>query len=72
MEAKNVPRKILITGAAGKVGQAFIKRLLAEPEFSKTTIRALCHSRKLAPSMRLEVVTGNMADAGDMQRAVAG
>ena len=69
---ENVSRKILVTGAAGKVGQTFIKRLLAEPAFSKTTIRALCHSRKLTPSKRLEVVTGNMADAGDMQRAVAG
>jgi UDP-glucose 4-epimerase len=72
MAAKNVSRKILVTGAAGKVGQAFIQRLLAEPAFSKTTIRALCHRRKLVSSKRLETVTGNMADACDMQRAVAG
>ena len=72
MAAKNISRKILVTGAAGKVGQVFIKRLLAEPTFSKTTIRALCHHRKLAPSKRLEVVIGNISDPRDVQRAVAG
>jgi nucleoside-diphosphate-sugar epimerase len=72
MAVKNIARKILVTGAAGKVGQAFIKRLLADPAFSKTTIRAFCHSRKLTPSARLEVVTGNISDPHGVQRAVAG
>jgi len=72
MATENIPRKILVTGAAGKVGQTFIKRLLADTVFSKTTIRALCHNRKLAASERLEVVTGNISDAQDMKRAVEG
>jgi len=41
--------KILVTGAAGKVGQAFIGRLLAsgEDRFAGFTVRALCHNRIL-------------------------
>ncbi len=72
MAREDVGGKSLVTGATGKVGQAFIQRLLTEPALSKSTIRALCHSRKLIPSDRLEVVTGNMADAADVGRAVAG
>ncbi|MDB5174185.1 MAG: UDP-glucose 4-epimerase [Phycisphaerales bacterium] len=68
----NIDRKILVTGAAGKVGQAFITRLLSEPGFSRTVIRALCHHRKLPASERVEVVTGNIADAGDVRRAMEG
>ena len=42
-------QKILVTGAAGKVGQAFIGRLLAsgEDRFAGFTVRALCHNRIL-------------------------
>ena len=41
-------KRILVTGAAGKVGQAFIARLLADPRSRAfTVVRALCHNRKL-------------------------
>ena len=56
-----VGNKILITGAAGKVGQAFLWRLLADSNFSKTSVRALCHNRQLDGSDRLEVVTGDLS-----------
>ncbi len=51
-------KRILVTGAAGKVGQGFIRRFLAEPRFEGFVVRALCHKRKLAEAPRLEVVSG--------------
>jgi nucleoside-diphosphate-sugar epimerase len=41
--------RILVTGATGKVGQAFIRRLLADPNFDSFVIRALCHNRVPKP-----------------------
>lgn len=52
---------ILVTGATGKVGQAFIQRLLADPRFTRFRVRALCHQRLLTPTDRLEVVCGSIA-----------
>lgn len=52
---------ILVTGATGKVGQAFIHRLLADPRFTHFRVRALCHQRLLTPTDRLEVVRGSIA-----------
>ena len=45
-------KRILVTGAAGKVGQAFIARLLADPAFERFEVRALCHHRTL-PALSL-------------------
>jgi UDP-glucose 4-epimerase len=64
--------RILVTGATGKVGQAFIARFLADPQFSGFTVRALCHNRKLQPGPRLEVVTGSTEDRAVAERAVDG
>jgi UDP-glucose 4-epimerase len=69
---QNNDRTILVTGATGKVGQTFISRVLAEPAFSNTKIRALCHNRKLASSNRLEIVSGTMSDPRVAQEAMAG
>jgi UDP-glucose 4-epimerase len=52
--------RILITGATGKVGQAFIHRLLGDQRFTNFRIRALCHNRLLAPTDRLEIVRGSI------------
>ncbi|HVT08965.1 MAG TPA: NAD(P)-dependent oxidoreductase [Polyangia bacterium] len=65
-------KKILVTGATGKVGQAFIARFLADPKFSGFTVRALCHNRKLTPGPRLEVVSGSTEDRAVAERAVEG
>ncbi len=54
--------KILVTGATGKVGQIFLRRLFAEDRFAGTTARALCHNRLLEKTERLEVVQGSIAD----------
>ncbi len=67
-----LPKRILVTGATGKVGQAFIPRLLADPRFGRFTVRALCHNRKLAPRPRLEVVSGSIADRATVAEATAG
>ena len=36
---------ILVTGATGKVGSHFIRRILNADELSSIHIRALCHNR---------------------------
>ncbi len=66
------PRLILVTGATGKVGQAFLKRLLAEPAHDGDRVRALCHNRVLPAGPRVEVVRGSHAERADVARAVAG
>ena len=67
-------RRILVTGATGKVGQSFIAALLdsADERFSEFTVRALCHSRQLEPGPRLEVVTGSIEHRDVAEQAVAG
>jgi len=64
--------RILVTGATGKVGQRFIARLLNDDAFSRFTVRALCHRRKLEGGPRLEVVSGSIEDRGVAERAVDG
>jgi UDP-glucose 4-epimerase len=63
---------ILITGASGKVGQAFIRRILDDSACDHITLRALCHNRKLDPQDRLEVVSGSIEHAEVVNQALAG
>jgi UDP-glucose 4-epimerase len=67
-------QKILVTGAAGKVGQSFISRLLASSDerFAGFTVRALCHNRVLAAGSRLEVVSGSIDQRATAERAADG
>jgi nucleoside-diphosphate-sugar epimerase len=60
MRAMQSTKRLLVTGATGKVGQTFIKRFLAEPKFESWTVRALCHNRKLDKAPRLEVASGSI------------
>jgi nucleoside-diphosphate-sugar epimerase len=55
-------KRILVTGATGKVGLAFIHRVLADPSYEDITIRALCHNRVLPTQDRLEIVHGSIAE----------
>ncbi|RYZ10023.1 MAG: NAD(P)-dependent oxidoreductase [Myxococcales bacterium] len=64
--------RILVTGAAGKVGQAFIRRFLADPRFESFTVRALCHNRKLPAGPRLEVVSGSIEQRAAVDEAMSG
>jgi nucleoside-diphosphate-sugar epimerase len=62
----------LVTGAAGKVGQVFIRRFMADPRFENFTVRALCHNRKLPVGPRLEVVSGPIEQRGVVEEAMSG
>jgi UDP-glucose 4-epimerase len=53
-------KRILITGATGKVGQVVIKRLLNDSRFDDFVIRALCHNRILPAAERLEIARGSI------------
>src|SRR5580700_1576178 len=65
-------RRILVTGAAGKVGTQAIERILAADEWRDATIRALCHNRMLEPRARLEVVRGSISDRDVAREAMRG
>lgn len=63
---------ILITGATGKVGAALIAKLLQEPRWREARIRALCHNRTPAEADRVEIVKGDIAERGCVERAMTG
>src|SRR5512147_2691756 len=65
-------RRILVTGATGKVGQVFIRRLLDDARFNSFTVRALLHNRKLDPHDRLEMVHGSIRDVETVNKAMEG
>jgi nucleoside-diphosphate-sugar epimerase len=54
-------RRLLLTGATGKVGQAFLRRLQSSP-VPDLAVRAFCHNRPLAPAPGLEIVRGSISD----------
>lgn len=63
---------LLVTGATGKVGRAFIARLLAEPRFASWRVRALCHHRALPGHERVESVFGAIQDRAAVMHALSG
>lgn len=65
-------KRILVTGATGKVGQALISRLLSDNAFRSFTVRALCHNRTLEARDRLEVISGSIEDRGLVEKALDG
>ncbi len=65
-------KRILVTGATGKVGQTFLRRLFSDNRFRGFTARALLHSRTLKPHERLEVINGSIADRAVVERAMDG
>ncbi len=67
-----MPERILVTGASGKVGQAFINRLLDDPAYERFSVRALLHNRSLPPRERLESVRGSIADRALVAEALQG
>ncbi len=66
------PNRILITGATGKVGQAFINRLAQNPAYDRFILRALCHQRQLEGNERLEIVGGSIEDRLTVESALDG
>ena len=65
---------ILVTGATGKVGRAFIGRVLAsrDEQLAGMRVRALCHNRLLEPASRLEVVEGSIDRREVVEAAIDG
>src|SRR5262245_53109111 len=66
------PKRILVTGATGKVGQAFIKRLVSDRRYDDFTVRALIHNRTLEAHERLETVRGSIQHLEVVQEALDG
>ncbi len=65
-------KRILVTGATGKVGSHFIDRILQSETHRDTTIRALLHNRLLEPHERLEEVRGSISDREVVRAAMQG
>lgn len=65
-------KRILVTGATGKVGRAFINSFLTDPRFDQFLVRALCHNRTLEPRERLEIVRGSLEHRQVAKEAVEG
>jgi UDP-glucose 4-epimerase len=63
-------KRILVTGATGKVGETFIKRLLADRNFDAFVIRALCHQRELEANERVEIVHGSIENRVNVESAL--
>jgi UDP-glucose 4-epimerase len=61
---------VLVTGATGKVGRAFVSRLRRETKVP--AIRALCHNRRLPEEDGLSVVIGSIADRTVCHQAMRG
>jgi nucleoside-diphosphate-sugar epimerase len=62
--------QLLVTGATGKVGVNLIERLLSDPRWRVAHVRALCHSRSIAETGRIEVVKGRIEDRDCVDRAM--
>jgi UDP-glucose 4-epimerase len=65
-------KRLLVTGATGKVGQAFIQRFLDTPAFGEFQVRALCHNRSLPARERLEIMRGSIDHHPSVVAATAG
>jgi UDP-glucose 4-epimerase len=67
--------KILVTGATGKVGRAFIEHFCAHPPRTDAVIRAFCHRRafpEIPSQIGIESIQGSMANREDVRRALDG
>ncbi|MEP6895384.1 MAG: NAD(P)-dependent oxidoreductase, partial [Chloroflexota bacterium] len=60
----------LVTGATGKVGSVFIKRLLADSKFDSFTIRALCHNREPESHPRIQNIHGSIEHREVVEKAM--
>ncbi len=64
--------RLLLTGATGKVGQAFLPRFLGDPRFDDWTVAALCHNRTVDEGDRVTVVRGSLNDPAAVEAAMKG
>lgn len=64
--------RLLVTGATGKVGQAFLPAFLSQPRFAGWEVVVLCNKRALAPMSRVSVVRGSVAAPETVAEALEG
>lgn len=63
--------RLLVTGAAGKLGTNLLPAILHDPSFSGWSVRAFCHNRSVnLPGV--EVVTGSLSDMDSVRQAMRG
>ena len=65
-------KTILVTGATGKVGTNFIRRLLSDSRFDQFNVRVLCHNRAYPAHPRVENIFGSIADQSIVEKAMDG
>jgi nucleoside-diphosphate-sugar epimerase len=65
-------KRLLVTGATGKVGRHFIRTILGSEGGDKVAVRALCHNRFVEPSAGLEIVRGDIGDQSAVREAMKG
>ena len=65
-------KHILVTGATGKVGAAFIRRMLETSDQRGIKIRALCHNRLLEARAHLEILRGDISKRELVRAAMKG
>jgi UDP-glucose 4-epimerase len=62
--------RILVTGATGKVGQTFLRKLFSSEGIPDAHVRALCHRREVDTHDRLEIVRGSITDREVVREAM--
>ena len=72
MQSPHSSELLLVTGATGKVGSAFIQRLFDDASLKRFRVRALCHHRMPQDHERLECVRGSIQNRTDVQSALQG
>ena len=65
-------KRVLVTGATGKVGQTFLKRFLDDERYVGAKARALCHNREVVTHDRLDMVKGSISDRRVVAAAMNG
>ncbi|QDU98064.1 NAD-dependent epimerase/dehydratase family protein [Lignipirellula cremea] len=66
------PPLLLVTGAAGKVGQHFLRTFLDDDLYRDWQVRVLCHQRLLEATDRVDVVQGDISDQAVVKKLLVG
>lgn len=64
--------RLLVTGATGKVGQAFLAAFLEDPRWPDAELVAFCHNRVTSAADRVRIVRGSLSDPAAVAAAMDG